>query len=100
SFEKVKQANPAAAELLQFCAFLSPDAIPLQVITEGSPALGPVLGPATASKLVLNAAIGELLKYSLVRRDPDTGTLTIHRLVQVVIKDAMDEHTQLQWVER
>ena len=100
SFEKVKQANPAAAELLQFCAFLSPDAIPLQVITEGSPALGPVLGPAVASKLVLNAAIGELLKYSLVRRDPAAGILTIHRLVQVVIKDAMDEHTQLQWVER
>lgn len=100
SFKKVKKANPAAAELLQFCAFLSPDAIPLQVIIEGSPALGSVLGPAAASKVKLNDAIGELLKYSLVQRDPNAGILTIHRLVQVVIKDAMDEDTQYQWVER
>jgi len=33
SFQQVEQANPAAAELLRFCAFLHPDAIPEELIS-------------------------------------------------------------------
>src|SRR5205823_13673332 len=44
--------------------------------------------------------IAELLKYSLVRRNATTQTLTIHRLVQAVIKDGMDEETQRHWAEQ
>jgi len=36
SFQKVEQANPAAAELLCFCAFLAPDAIPEGLISNGA----------------------------------------------------------------
>jgi hypothetical protein len=45
SFEKIELANPAAAELLRFCAFLHPDGIPEEVFSEGAPELGAVLGP-------------------------------------------------------
>jgi len=100
SFEKVAQANPAAADLLRLCVFLHPDAIPEEIFTAGSPELGPLLGPVAADPMELDAAIGELRKYSLVRRHPDTHTLTIHRLVQAVLTDQMDEHMQRQWVER
>src|SRR5204863_5977035 len=62
--------------------------------------LGPVLQPVAADRLTLNAALAELLKYSLVRRDTTTRTLTIHRLVQAVIKDELDEQMQRQWAER
>src|SRR5207248_857422 len=31
SFERVEKANPVAAELLQFCAFLDPNAIPEEI---------------------------------------------------------------------
>ena len=48
----------------------------------------------------MNAAIEALHKFSLIKRDPDVKTLTIHRLVQVVIKDGMDQDTQRQWAER
>jgi len=34
SFEKVREAHPASAELLNFCAYLSPDAIPEIMITQ------------------------------------------------------------------
>src|SRR5260221_4747431 len=34
SFHKIKEANAAAAELLQMCAFLAPDAIPEEVFSE------------------------------------------------------------------
>jgi hypothetical protein len=42
----------------------------------------------------------QLLKFSLIRRDPAAKTLTIHRLVQTVLRDRMDQDTQLQWAER
>jgi tetratricopeptide (TPR) repeat protein len=53
-----------------------------------------------ADRARLNAALAELLKYSLIRRNATTQTLTIHRLVQAVIKDEMDEEAQRQWTER
>ena len=36
SFQKVQQANPAAAELLQLCSFLAPDRIPEELLREGA----------------------------------------------------------------
>src|SRR5439155_16436863 len=89
-----------AADLLRLCAFLSPDAIAEEIITEGADDLGPNLQPLASDAVKLDTAIKDLRKYSLVRRDPQTQTLTIHRLVQAVLKDEMDEQTQRQWAER
>src|SRR6266700_2397108 len=100
SFKNVEQANPAAAELLRFCAFLAPDAIPEELFTESAAELGPTLEPVASDPSRLNKAIRELLKYSLVHRDPETNTLSIHRLVQEVLKDQMPEETQRLWAER
>jgi hypothetical protein len=97
AFEKVQQANPAAVDLLQLCAFLAPDAIPEEIISGGAPDLGLVLQPVATDSWALNAAIKELLKFSLV--DRDDRTLTIQRLIQTVLKDGMDEDTQRHWAE-
>jgi tetratricopeptide (TPR) repeat protein len=99
SFRRVEQASPAAADLLRLCAFLYPEAIPEEIVTEGSRDLGPSL-KAITDDFELDQIIGELFKYSLVRRNLSDRTLNIHRLVQVVLKDAMDEHTQRLWAER
>ena len=100
SFDKVEQANAAAAELLSFCTFLAPDAIPEELFSESATELGPTLEPVASDSSRLNTAIRELLKYSLVQRDPESKTLSIHRLVQEVLKDQMDEETQRFWAER
>jgi tetratricopeptide (TPR) repeat protein/transcriptional regulator with XRE-family HTH domain len=100
SFEKVERANPAAAELLRLCAFLHPDEIPEAMIVEGASELGPSLQPVAEDELELNEVIGELRTYSLVRRDPELKLLNMHRLVQAVLKDAMDKETQQEWAER
>jgi len=100
SFEKVEQANPAASELLRLCAYLAADAIPEEIITHGAEDLGPVLGPVAADQFALDMALRELLSYSLVERDSEAHTLSLHRLVQAVLKDAMDEEAQQQWAER
>ena len=100
AFENIERVNPAAIELMRFCAFLAPDGIPEELIMEGAPHLGPVLQPVAADRTRLNTVLAELLKYSLIRRNPTTQMLTIHRLVQAVIKDEMSEEGQHHWAER
>ena len=100
SFQKVEQANPAAADVLRLCAFLAPDAIPEEFFSEGAAELGPQLEPVAADPLAWDLALKELLAYSLLTRDPRTETLTIHRLVQAILQDEMDEPTQRLWAER
>lgn len=99
-FEKVKHTNPIAAELLQFCAFLAADAIPEKIVTEGTAELCLILEPMNADSLALDNAVAALRKYSLLRRTSETKMLTVHRLVQAVLKERMDESTQRQWAER
>jgi len=100
SFAKVEQANVAAADLLRLCAFLYPDAIPEGIINKKIFDLSPGLHIIATEPLKLNEAIEELLKFSLVRRDPNARTLTLHRLVQAALKEGMDKDTQCQWAER
>ncbi len=100
SFEQVEQESSTAADLLRLCAFLAPDAIPEAIVSEGAAELGPVLGPAVADPFLLNEAIQVLRRYSLLKRDLEMKLLNLHRLVQAVLKDGLDEAMQRQWAER
>lgn len=100
SLDKIYQANPFAIELLRLCAFLAPDAIPEEIFIVGAPDLGPALQPVTVDPFKLDVVFKELLKFSLIRRNATAKTLTIHRLVQAVLKDRMDRETQRLWAER
>src|SRR5579875_264468 len=100
SFERIKQQNAAAADLLAVCAFLPPDAIPEEIIREGASELGPHLGHVAVDPLELDEAIRDLRQFSLVRRDSENRMLSIHRLVQTVLREAMDEQEQRLWTER
>jgi hypothetical protein len=96
SFEQVEQKNPAAADLLRMLAFLAPDAI----LTQGASHLGPLLAPIGADVYLLNEAIEALRAYSLLRREGSSEAgclLSVHRLMQVVLKDQMDEQSRGQW---
>ncbi len=99
SFQKVEAANRAAADLLRLCAFLASDAIPEEIITAGKSSLGRNLRPLAEDPVKLQDAIGELRKYSLVRRNPD-HELTVHLLVQEVLKASMNDKIRRTWAER
>ncbi len=89
SFRQVEEANADAVHLLRLLAFLHPDAIPkeaLQAVVEGS--------------THLQAAIEILQNYSLIQHQPKAGTLTIHRLVQAVIQDGMEDSERHAWSVR
>ncbi|HWZ19718.1 MAG TPA: FxSxx-COOH system tetratricopeptide repeat protein, partial [Ktedonobacteraceae bacterium] len=99
SFAQVEKHSAAAADLLRVCAFLHPDAIPEEIISEGA-TLGPNLQAVAQNPLIFNQAIGVLLSYSLLKRQPEEHLLNMHRLVQAVLKDDLDVSTYYQWAER
>ena len=100
SFEKVQYVNPAAAELLQLCAFLDPDAIPEEILQVETLELSPVLQSLAKDPMLLDDAIGELGKYSLIKRNADIHMLSIHHLVQAVLQDSLSRDEQRVWSER
>ena len=100
SFQIVEQESVIASDLLRFFAFLSPDAISEEIIKEGAQKLNFSLHEITSDLVAFNDAITVLLKYSLLRRNPNTQTITIHRLVQEVIRSMMDEDTQIEWAKQ
>ena len=96
AFQKVAEESPAGADLMRLCAFLAPDAIPEEVITEGASDL---LGP-DAGALGFLEAVKAAGRYSLIERHRASKTLEIHRLVQDVVRDGMEEETRRLWAER
>lgn len=98
SFQKIEKENPVAADLLRVCAFLHPDAIPEEFFWEGAAFLGPRLQTLTAFDF--NAAMSPLFSFSLVKRDKETKSLLIHRLVQLVQQEQMGEDAARKWIAR
>src|SRR5450755_1400697 len=100
SFQRVEEKSPAAADLLRLCAYLAPDAIPEEILTEGAEHLGDQLAPVAAEALLFAQAIEALRAYSLQARDPRTGALSVHRLVQAVLRDGTPADAAQQWKQR
>jgi len=100
SIEKIEKISPTAVELLRFCAFLHPDAIPEELIINGARELGCTLQPVASDPFLLDETLVILRKFSLVRRNSKTNTLSIHRQVQAVLQDSMNEKTRRLWAER
>ena len=100
SFEMVEQRSPIAVDLLRLCALLHSDAIPMELVAQG---MYQYLSPdasMTKDDVTLNDAIATLRAYSLVRRNAKEKMLSLHRLVQTVIRDTMDKPTRRLWAER
>ncbi len=67
------QLTPAARDLLHRLAFLAPELVPESLLD------APV--PGAASPDDPHAALDDLTKYSLARRDPAIETFLLHRLI-------------------
>ena len=93
SFERVKENNIEASKLLQLLAFLSPDGTLRNFIEAGKDGLDIELQVVISDEEMFDEAISELERFSLVAcRQHETGQLiTMHRLVQLVIKNEMTD---------
>lgn len=99
SFERVERISPAAADLLRLCAFFPADVIPEELLVAAGKS-NTELETSLVSPLARHEAIALLRHYSLLHLHPDTTTLTIHRLVQVVLRETLTHHAQRQWAVR
>jgi tetratricopeptide (TPR) repeat protein len=97
SMEQVSQESPEAADLLNLCAFLAPDDIPLELLSGGVKHLPEPLAATAADKLAMNRAIKALRQYSLI--DTSGEFLSVHRLVQAVVRDRLSEDDRKRWTE-
>jgi transcriptional regulator with XRE-family HTH domain len=100
AYQRVEELDPVAAELLCLCAFLHPDDIPEELIEAGAECLEEPLRHVVKDLYQFNQAIATLRTLSLVRRSPETRALSVHRLVQVVLRERMDPSTCREWVAR
>ncbi|MDQ2716361.1 MAG: tetratricopeptide repeat protein [Chloroflexota bacterium] len=85
---------------MRLCAFLGPDAIAEEILTADASVLGPVLAPVASDAVQRNQAIEALRAYSLMRRDPSKRMLSLHRLVQAVLQDTLEQEERRTWAER
>jgi tetratricopeptide (TPR) repeat protein len=95
SFEEIEQTNGAAAQLLRLLSFLNPDVILTDFLEAGSNGLATALNSIITDSDTFYEALSDLERWSIIRREEDElgeQRITIHRLVQSVIKDEMSEN--------
>ncbi len=100
AFEQIERTDLAAAELLRLCAFVAPDQIPEELLTEGAACWPAALQEAVTDRLRFNQMLSILLAFSLIKRVGRERQLSIHRLVQTVQQARMTREEQRQWAER
>ena len=99
SVDRIAREHPAAPNLLCLCAFLYPEAIPEELLMAGAPHLGPELGPILTDPYQFDLVLAAVRSASLIARAPETKTLSLHRLVQGVLRDQMEPDETRRWSE-
>jgi nucleoside phosphorylase/tetratricopeptide (TPR) repeat protein len=94
AIEKIEVRSSLATELLRVCSLLDGEAIPEELFSEGNESL------ALPQDMSLNEAIGVLRDYSMVQRNREGKSLSIHRLVQAVLQDEMKKADRQRRIER
>lgn len=77
--DRVREDSPVAADLLNLCAFLDPDNIPLKLFSEGKKHLPESLAATVTDQLALNSSMEALMRYSLVdipKDAPETSVMS------------------------
>ena len=102
AMKQVEREQPAAADILRVCALLHAEAIPEELFVESATSayLGPELACLSADPIQFDTAIAALRKLSLVQRQAETHMISLHRLVQVILKEHLPEPTQRTWMMR
>ncbi|MFA4901794.1 MAG: FxSxx-COOH system tetratricopeptide repeat protein [Desulfobaccales bacterium] len=89
SFSRVVKKAPAAADLLNLCAFLAPEDIPQQLFMGNKEHLPENLRAVACQSLGFDKTVGAIKTYSLMNRKD--RLLSVHPLVQVMARDRMSK---------
>jgi tetratricopeptide (TPR) repeat protein len=101
SIETLRSQSPAAARVLELCAFLGPEPISMSLLNNRELLRELAdLAPGGMDRSSFGTVFREMGKYSLARIDNADGSIQLHRLVQAVIRDGLDEEQQRRNRER
>jgi hypothetical protein len=98
SFDRLKGQSPAAARLLELCAFFGPDPISLDLLYSHTAidCLVPYDSRLRETPTTVGRLAAQIASMSLAKIDYGASTLQVHRLIQAVLRDQMthDERDQ------
>ncbi|MFH9126359.1 FxSxx-COOH system tetratricopeptide repeat protein [Streptomyces griseoaurantiacus] len=95
--EELRRINPAAAEMLEICAFFGPDPIPMRVLYGRAVTEALTLGEGEPrDEMTIALLLRAINRFGLARSDQTSATLTVHRLVQAVIRDQIPKEDRFQ----
>jgi class 3 adenylate cyclase/tetratricopeptide (TPR) repeat protein len=97
SMDRLREECPAAVDLLNVCAFLAPDDIAREWIVDAAEHLPEPLASVVGDPVDLDDVVAALRRYSLVKVEEDA--LSVHRLVQEVVRDGMADDARRSWWE-
>jgi DNA-binding XRE family transcriptional regulator len=100
AMERVEREQRAAADILRVSAFLHAEAIPEELFVEGAAHLGPELSCLVTDLSQFDQMIAAVRRLSLVQRQAEARTLSIHRLVQAVLRERISEQERVVWLKR
>jgi tetratricopeptide (TPR) repeat protein len=97
TLERLREEAPGAAQLLDVCAFFGAEPISVDLLWDGRSAeLPSPLDQTLRDRIQLRRALREISRYALARVDAVNDQLTVHRLVQVVLRSRLSEQQQRQ----
>jgi tetratricopeptide (TPR) repeat protein len=93
SLDKLRTDEPAAVQLLNLCAWLAPEPIPIDLFSKHASHLSPPLSGLVSDPLSMAEVVAVLVDYSLARRTDEE--LLLHRLVQDVTRHRQPDAADL-----
>ena len=94
SVSKLAEQLPEAVLLLRVCAFFAPEPIPVDVFRRSTLGAGPRLGTILADPILRTQIIRMLGRFALGRIDSTNRTIQVHRLVQSLLREDLDDDDQ------
>ncbi|MFF7263000.1 FxSxx-COOH system tetratricopeptide repeat protein [Streptomyces sp. NPDC008159] len=94
SIARLREESPAAARLLELCAFFAAEPISMNLIS--SDAMIKALLPYDKdlrARYMLGRVTQALNRFALAKVDPADNSIQVHRLVQAAVRDSLDEQS-------
>ncbi|MEU5877108.1 FxSxx-COOH system tetratricopeptide repeat protein [Spirillospora sp. NPDC047279] len=97
SLSQLQEQLPAAVDLLRACAFFGPEPIPVDVFRRRIQRTSPRLDEILSSTIPRARALRTLGRFALARIDSKARTIQVHRLIQALLREAVDDQTAAEF---
>ncbi|NCR40005.1 MAG: tetratricopeptide repeat protein [Microcystis aeruginosa W13-11] len=100
ALEQVAFRDEEAAELIRICAFLAPESIPKRIFTENPDIWEGSLATRLHKPSEFDELCQEATRYSLIQWESKRELLSIHVVVQQVIRDEISQEEKQSYIQK